>query len=67
MYATWEDLTPSHVMALPDKYGSGAYQEIYGFLYAKFQEKHQASRVFDDSTEWKLNATVLNRIGNTYH
>ena len=32
MYATREVLTPSHVMTSPDKYGSGASQETYGFL-----------------------------------
>ena len=31
-YATWEVLTPSHVMKLLDKYGSGASPETYGFL-----------------------------------
>ena len=39
MYATQEVLTPSHVMTLPDKYGSGASQESYGFLQAPFQWK----------------------------
>ena len=67
MHATWEVLAASHVMTLPDKYGSGAsarniwlsISHIPGEINAIAD---QASRVFDDSTEWKLNVDVFNRI-----
>ena len=72
MYVTWGGggaLIPFHVTAWPGKYGSGVSRHIWlsiGHIPGEINAiADKASRVFDDSTEWKLDVDVFNKITHT--